>query len=239
MKRIAFVCVLLLLGCDDTFFDSEDYELGGEYELDDVLQLHVLPAGRRVPADGASTLTLRGEIPPDADDDKRTLTFTTNVGAFSNGEKSIAVGANTAGIAKAELRAPLQVDTSRVTATVGSFTRDTTVIFVRATPERLAVEPGTFALAASYESTTTVTATLDRDPGTPTVGTAVIFSAENADGTSFNDFRAVTASDAMGKATAIFTVGPTAYRGPITIEARAEGETGPLVGTATIEVVDP
>lgn len=236
-KALAFAATLLLFGgCD--VYDPNRFEIGEDGQsLNDVLRLDILPAVQS--ADGVSAVTLTAYIPPNASSTNRTVRFVAEAGRFANGESAVDVVADQDGVARAELRSPLSATDAEVTATITRFRRDTTIQFVRALPERIAVEAGEFALRASYASSTTVTVALDRSIGTPTTGTPVTFSATDTLGVPVGEFRGTTVSDAVGRASAIYTPGPTSYRGVVTIRGRTSGANGPIEASTSVVVADP
>lgn len=207
--------------------------------------LALLASAEAIPADGASQATITAQISPDAAPANRTIAFSTTAGSFAGASPpgtSITAQADVDGRAVVALQSGTQPATARVEASVGGFVRTLTVRFTAALPETIDVDPGTFALQAGFGNTTTVTATLRRSGGgIATQGTEVRFTATTPAGATVGEFRAVTPSDAQGRATALYTAGDTAYRGPATIAARVtDPATGATVtGTATLEIVDP
>lgn len=232
------MAVVLISGTSACSEDSR-----GPVAPDEVLALAA--SADAVPADGASQVTITARIPADAAPANRTLAFTTTAGSFVGADPpgtSIQVQADLEGRAEVTLESGTQPATARVEASVAGFVRTLTVRFTPALPESIEVDPGTFALAAGSGNTTTVTATLERSGGgVATQGTEVRFTATDPAGATVGELRAVTPSDAQGQATALYTAGDTAYRGPVTITARvtdpASGAT--VTGSATLQIVDP
>ena len=235
LRACAGVC---LLASGVACFDPDDYVVGEDLQLDDVLTLF-LPAPS-LPADGDTTVTLQARIPPRANADHRLVTFATTAGSFlPDGQMTIHVTADADGAALARLRAPSTVSSAIVTAEVGGFVRTGTVDFVWAPPDTIEIDPGTFSLRASVNVSSTVTAILRRNHGTTTVGTIVHFTAVDTTGSRIGEFRSNNPSDATGRATALFTVGNTAYRGAVTIDATVEVGPGFTVrGTGRLVVID-
>jgi hypothetical protein len=220
---------------------SEDSR--GPAAPDDVLALAASAAA--IPADGVSLVTITAVIPAGAAPANRTIAFTTTAGTFAGTSPpgtSIEVPADVDGRAVVSLQSGTQPAEARVQASVAGFVRTVTVRFTQALPETIDVDPGTFSLEPGFANTTTVTATLRRSGGgVATQGTEVRFTATTPAGAAVGEFRAVTPSDAQGRATALYTAGDTAHRGPVTIAARVtDPATGATVaGTATLQIVDP
>lgn len=220
---------------------SEDSR--GPVAPDKVLALTASAAA--IPADGVSQATITAVIPADAAAANRTIAFTTTAGTFAGASPpgtSVQVPADVDGRAVVVLQSGTRPAEALVQASVAGFVRTVTVRFTAALPESIDVDPGTFALQAGFANTTTVTATLRRSGGgIATQATEVRFTATNPAGDTVGEFRAVTPSDAQGQATALYTAGDTAYRGPVTIAARVtDPATGATVtGTATLQIVDP
>jgi hypothetical protein len=164
---------------------------------DETIQFVSAPA--KAPADGATLSTFTVAISPSLPSGSRQVTFTATNGKFQPGDvSSIPVPTDAGGRASADLKSPREITTARVTATVNGVSRETSIRFERALPDRItvAVDPATAVVGASTKIR--VTATLLRDIGLVTDGTVVTFRAESADGTQVGVFTNVTTSTASG-----------------------------------------
>lgn len=203
---------------------------------DAILRFAPFPAS--APADGATitlvTVTLNEDVPLDA----RAVTLTTTAGTFAaSGTQTVTVNADAGGTVTTGLRSPLSVGTALIRATVNHVSREASIDFRAAQADDLVLDPGGFTLQASLDRSVTVRAQLRRDVGIATPGTRVAFTATDTLGQTFGFWRAETISNATGEATAVFTAGPTLYRGHVTLEARALP--GLISDTASILIVDP
>lgn len=195
---------------------------------------------REAPADGATVLMVSGTVDRDTRGEARKLIFTTSAGTFTDGgTKAATVAADENGVARLGLRAPIDAGLVRVRVSAGSAERVDSVLFTRAMPEQVLVEPEKFALVAGIKNELRVTANLRRTPGTVTPLTPVSFSAYR-DGTSdeVGQFGIATLSDTSGQAGVRYTAGNTTYRGRVRIVATAAGPNGPIRGEAVVEVID-
>lgn len=192
------------------------------------------------PADGATVLAVTGMVDPDTRGEQRKLTFTTSAGSFTEGDgKTVTVTADENGVARVGLRAPAEPAMTRVRVSVENVVRQDSVIFTRALPEAITVEPEKFALSAGIRNEIRVTAQLRRSTGKVSPLTPVSFRAYRA-GTNqeIGLFGVPTASDANGVVTVRYTAGNTTYRGPVRIVATFAGEGAPVSGEAVIEITD-
>ena len=230
----AFTMGVLVLyatqSCSSFHLDDHD-----DVPSDSVLAITATPPS--IPADGASHTTLRIRIPKGAD--TRTVALSTSAGSFMGGtDGEVEVDVGKSGVTHVRLQGSTQVDTAYVIAEVGGVVRERAIAFERAPPERIVVDPGTFELEASWTATTTVTATLLRERGTPTVGTEVdlfVVAGSDSTGERLGRFRSQTTSDARGVVTAVLSVGDTPYQGVATLFARAPSSN--VVGSQELRIV--
>ncbi len=194
----------------------------------------------RAPADGATVSTFRVQVSA-ALPAGSMVSFAATAGKFAPENASPVSrpvdGSNTAA---ADLVSPEAIGSARVTATANNVTREATIQFDRALPDRITVSTqGKFQVKADNADTATVVATFLRDIGQVTDATVATFRATDAAGQSVGFFRDVgTVSGATDRqATATFLAGSTTYRGRVTLIVGAPGTA--VTGTAEIEIVDP
>jgi hypothetical protein len=152
-------------------------------------------APSRAPADGSTLSTFSVEISASLPTASRQVTFTATSGKFSPGDlSSIPVDTDAGGRASADLKSPREISTARVTAKVNGVSRETSILFERALPDRITVVADPVQAVAAAATKIHVTATLLRDIGLVTDGTVVKFSAERKNGAPLVGFTNVTAS---------------------------------------------
>lgn len=203
---------------------------------DEVIRFTVQPA--TAPADGmtlsAFTVALSPSLPLGTE-----VSFQTTLGSFApEGATTVTRPADASFTATADLMSPSTLGTARIRATAHQVTREATLGFVRALPDRITVTTGgTVEVPASATGAVTVTATFLREVGDVTAGTVATFSATGDGGAPVGSFRGVEVVGTNGQAAADFMPGETEYRGPVTLTVGAEGST--VTGTAQVQVVDP
>jgi hypothetical protein len=160
--------------------------------------------------------------------DQWRVTFGTTVGKINDQSAEVTVVADTAGVARALLRAPSDSASGIVTASAGGVALTAPITFRRARAQSLAVELSTFVLDTGYANSVTVTVTLRRAVGIPSPGDTVHLDAQDSAGQPIGRFSSSSPSDAHGQATARYTIGDRAYAGAIRVVATARGAgTGP------------
>lgn len=226
---VILAAMLLMAACEGS---------GSNPNAPEVLALSV--SAPSVPADGATVLQVSGVVDPDTRGDRRQLTFSVSGGVLTEGDgKTVTVAADEDGTARVGLRAPADPGVARIRLTVGSITRQDSVLFTRAVPESITVEPERFAIAAGLQNEIRVTVQLRRVIGRVSPGTQVGFRAFRA-GTNIEAgrFGVPSLSDANGVVTVRYTPGDTSYRGPVRIVAIFTGEGGGpvVIGDAYVEI---
>lgn len=148
----------------------------------------------------------------------REVTFTTDKGLFSNGDKSYTTTTTIDGTATAYIKCS-QPDAVIIKATIASaFSRETQLRFIPAFPDYINVEiPGN--LKNALDANTIVTALLTRTYGTASAGQRVTFTAQKPSGEVIGTFLNEKASNSNGEASANFWVQDTSYAGIILIKA--------------------
>ncbi len=189
------------------------------------------------PADGASKSLFTVEVSPSLPLGTQ-VTFTTSGGLFAPENASTATRSIDGSFrASVELVSPGAIGTGLVMATANQVTRQASITFVRALPDRILVSTaGKVTAKTGLDDPVTVTASFQRDLGNVTPGTGAIFTAFDSSGREIGIFRDISTVNASGSASATFLAGTTTYRGPATIVVTAQG--GTVRGTATIEIID-
>jgi len=201
---------------------------------DAVIRFTASPA--TAPADGATLSAFTVELSPSLPLGTE-VSFQTTLGSFApEGATTVTRTADASFTATADLQSPGSLGTARIRATANQVTREATLRFVRALPDRITVATGGTARVPATGSVT-VTATFLREVGEVTAGTVATFTAADASGAPVGSFREVTTVGMGGQATATFMPGGTDFRGAVTLTVGAEG-TG-VTGSAQVEVVDP
>lgn len=209
---------------------------------ENLLVLSVNP--ETIPADGASTATLKARVPAGAMPDDRLVIFSTSAGTFVDGSivssDPIEIPADVHGIATVQLRSELAAGSAIVRAEAGSVARKGRVHFVLAAPQQVFVTSDTLVLSVGASDTAGVEATLFRTQGVPSVGLPVEWSAVDPVGAPVGGFTSVTLSDDQGKATATYAPGITAFRGDVTLRAlvRDPSSGASVQGETTVQIDD-
>ena len=204
-------------------------------DVNGVIRFVVSPSS--APADGATKTIFTVEVSPALPLGTQ-VAFSTSGGLFAPENASSATRPIDGSFrATVELVSPSAIGTGIVSATANQVTRQATLSFVRALPDRILVSTGGKVTArAGLDDPVTVTASFQRDIGQVTAGTAAVFSATDSSGREIGLFRDASTVNASGSAAATFLAGTTTYRGPVTIAVTAQGHT--VRGTATIEIVE-
>ena len=223
---IIVALVLALVGCD-SLPETSDVDAG------EILSVTV---GESLLADGTSTLGIEARIPPDADDDKRTVTFRTDLGTFvgTDNETEVDVPADRSGSATAQLKAGTTPGTATVTATVADYVVTSRVQLQRALADTLQCQTSTGVAKLDGTSNPLITALLRREVGSVSVGTQVLFDAIQADANGVE--RSVgrwtglegSTTNASGNATASLAVdtGDVLADSPLTVVVTTQGAAG-------------
>ncbi len=194
------------------------------------------------PADGATLDELVAQVTTRSADSPAEVTFSASGGtlvAATGTGSTLTLGATSGGGATLQLRAPNAVGLVFVRASVGDVTLQDTVLFVRALPNRVDVEPNVFTVQVTPSATVTISAYLRRDIGVVTPGTPVAFSISAPGGADAGVLGAPSPSDSQGVATVKYSPGVTSYRGPVTINATVavDGVNQSVGGGTTIQLL--
>ena len=199
--------------------------------------ISVVATSTAAPADGSTITAVVATVSGDLPQARRTVTFTTNVGSFGpegTEEKTKQIVADAGNRAVANLRSPQATGSAQVRAVVDDTSAETTVNFIAAPPERIAVSADEPSVRADGTDTTIVRTTLLRDIGKVSLSTPVVYTAFDSDGQQLGTFAQATLSDADGRSSATFRPGTSPYRGLVTIQAQA----GSVLGSTVIEITN-
>lgn len=154
------------------------------------------PNAQTLAADGYDTLMLIAHINPNSDPDKRTITFTTDYGTFTNGQTTIVIIADKNGNATTAIKGTI-VATATIKATIQTiYTTTKTIYFVAADPSMIfKVNPIVDSLPSDGVSTIAIGAVVNKallitpqnmvfttDGGTFGNGTATITLSADSNG---------------------------------------------------------
>jgi adhesin/invasin len=178
------------------------------------------------PADGATAILVTATVAPNVPAGRRTVAFRTTLGQLL----ALTADADGSNMARASL-VSTTAGVARITATVDGVTADTTAEFTAALPDRVIVAPDAVVLKSG--DSTSIRVTLIRATGTVSPRLQVSFSAVTSTGVAFGSFSRVTLAE-NSVATAMFSVGTTAFTGDVTVAASVEGG---ATGTAALRIV--
>lgn len=102
---------------------------------DDVIRIS--STANTMPADGFSRITITAQLGSTASTTSRAVAFKTTAGTFvgaASPGKDASVNADSAGVAKVELRSSTDIEQATVTATAGGVTRTLTIAFLAVNP---------------------------------------------------------------------------------------------------------
>jgi hypothetical protein len=158
------------------------------------------PTAQTLVANGYDTVTLTAHINPNSDPDKRTITFTTDYGTFTNGQPTIVLNADQNGNATTAIKGTV-VATATIKATIQTiFTATKKIYFVAADPSMIfKVNPITDSIPSDGVSTIAIGAVVNK---------ALLITQQNmvftTDGGTFGNGTATItlAADSNGNATA-------------------------------------
>lgn len=195
--------------------------------MDEILKLRIMgPTSIR--ADGASTTTVQATIPKEAA--SRSVKFAVTQGTFQNtgGKNEITVIADDQGMATATIIAGTSVALSNVTASSGTVVVSTTLMQDRAFAQTLGVETSSAIVALNGTRNATITALLNRQAGSVSLGTPATFEAFRQ-GQHVGRFFAIGTSDATGRVSATFSADTITEAGPIQIVVTTQTDSGAIL----------
>jgi len=234
MKKIItiiFAISFCLLSCKK---DDDVYAPGSASgaEIANILQIDSKGV-TDVPADLATPVTIYVSVPADAATAKKTITLTTTLGVFVNGQATSSVIADAYGKAQFTLKSA-GIGTAIVSATSGNYSVNTSVKFIAAMPDDLILTADKYQISAS--ETATLTATLYRAPqnGSVTDPAKVEFSVSGGSGNPL--FIPAFAYSAHGVATAVLG-NPFSSTGTYTVTAKANNQQGQSISKSITVVI--
>lgn len=197
---------------------------------------------RSAPADGTSLVTLVATVTRRDATRPAPVTFSTSGGALISSAASaqtVTIGATSADTATVQVRAPRDSALVYVRATAGDVTKKDSIVFTRALPESIQLEPNPFAIQASPSASVVVTAYLRRSVGLVSPGTPLRFSATAPNGADPGILGVPSVSDSQGVVTIKYSPGTTSYRGPVTVTATLDlpGTPSSISGQTTVQLL--
>jgi hypothetical protein len=203
----------------------------------DVIRFVSVPSGP-LPADGATLTPITVAVSPQLAGQK--VTFAATGGAmFVDSPAPVDVNNTATG----HLMSSSTIGSADVTATIGGFTRDTTVQFARALPNRITItNVNPLVIPAKDGSFAVVMAQMARDVGHVTPGAVATFTAIGMDQKSLGFFSEdqVPTADTTGAVTTQFFPGAGATTGRATITVTTPGDGGvPVTGSIVVDIVPP
>lgn len=200
---------------------------------DGSLQFSSVPLS--LPADGVTRAQVVVTINPAAQPPPRTVAYSTNLGGFT-ATQAVLVDVNNQ--ATNDLVAGTASGSARITATYAGVTRQSTVAFSVATPDRIFVNVTPVQVTASATSSALISVRTARDRGRISAGQVPLVRAFRSDtGAAVGSVRSVSAIDSDGAFTATYLPGVTDYRGNVIIEAGVEGSS--VTGREFVSVISP
>jgi hypothetical protein len=229
--------IIILLCATSCAYPSTD-----EISDDDILKLSVISTNKSLPADGSSIIELNAIIPSNADDSKRTVTFSTSDGVFvSTSTKTDQQKADITGKAISQLKSTLTPAIIFISAELAGYKRTEKIEFLRAYPEKIIVETGTQDYKVKESNYPIITTKLIRSIGKPSLNTEVILKAFDASGTNeIGIFKNLTFSNSSGEVSANFVLSQLTYRGKCIIKATVNNvvSTTVISGESSLNIVD-
>ena len=174
---------LLLIFTLLAFFGAcklENPELG--ISTDEVITLTAEGDAQQLLADGFSRLKLTARLGPKADANGE-ITFFTEFGSFAEaGSNTYTVLASSKTATATLIAGTTVIEDGLLTASVGGFTQEYPIDFVRALPQDAIFTAGKLTLSADGADFTNLVFELFRDEGQPSDGAKVSFTAETLEG---------------------------------------------------------
>ncbi len=187
------------------------------------------PVNSKIEADGYATTEVNVELPTDAGDDRRTVTFKTDKGVFIETEKNEAsIKAELASdgklIARVHLRSITTVGRANLTATIKEVNDTTSVVFSRAYPTQLIIKTDKLAIRPSFDNEVAFVIELKRPKGVVSIGTVakltVLDSLKKQEIGLFRNPQ--RESDESGKCSFFYTLGASSYLGRLRVVASVQ-----------------
>jgi hypothetical protein len=167
-----------------------------------------------VAADGVSTILIAASINKNFGTSQK-INFSTDVGSFSNGLKTMDIIADQDGNVNGYLKSDAAT-AAHVSLSFGGINRNYTLNFVRAIPDYMLLTSAN-SLIAGIGNFVPITASLKRNIGKPGADFTFDYSATDVNGNPLGLFTNGKSSDANGEATVNYSAGNTTYKGPVKI----------------------
>lgn len=137
-----------------------------------------------------------------------------SIGKLPNGSDSMKLQLDIIGEAHVYVSAGA-IGKSLITATVGNYTKNATVIFVAAGPDYVHIETDAAIMAPRFDAKLNVKARLIRTPGLPSPDQSLNFYDSTTTGTSVGVFLNSATSNVQGEITTEYRLTDTSYHGPL------------------------
>jgi hypothetical protein len=237
MKAIIINFSFLILLFYSSCYHAEDYDLDNLDQSSVIKEMTVTPDV--IPADGVSFALIKAIIPDNAD--IKTVKFTSSAGKFDKEDTSTEA---IDGLASIRLFPGNTIDSMVIVeAEIAGIRKTVNVKFIRAFPETIITEAGSFNLEIGWDHELTITVKLKRSVGIVTPGAKVGFRALTTAGQPIGAFREIKSeSDANGLATAIYSAGKPAdgYTGELYLICSTNDFDGNMISdTATVILFEP
>lgn len=232
LSFMAITALFLLSACerDEDAFDLDSP--GGE-KLESVIKISAVSVAE-LPADNSTTSTIKVKISENADSVYRSVIYHTDLGTFANGDTIINVPVNGYGEATAALKSSV-AGKAKIRITVKNIPVDTSVVFSTALPDDMLLNAGNYVLTTA--DSTTITAKLFRNTGTPSGNLKVMFTA-TPDNPGHDLVLPEFAYSSDGAAT-VMLKNPFGYSDWYTIKASTQNATGASVEKSIRIRIDP
>lgn len=175
----------------------------------------ISPPADGQPADGVTTTALQVTLNKQLLYATQNVVYTSDGGTFGNNTATVTVASDPNGNAVAYLKSST-AGTIHVTIANNGISQIIPVNFVRALPEYLLLNAAA-SLTSGYNNSMTISINGKRNTGAVSSGLLYNYSATDNSGNGVGQFINGTATDSSGNATVSFTMGGSAYKGPVTI----------------------
>lgn len=189
-----------------------------------------------LPADGASTAEVTVMIPARLATGV-TATLSTSLGSFGASGSTLSLPLDQSGAARGILVAGKEQGLAFVSASVKGIVQSREVVFTRAWPDTILIEPSQFSIQQGFDHTINLDILLRRSLGVPSPGLLPSIRAADPTDATVGEFGIVSPSDQAGKCTVRYTAGATQYVGPITLEVTLDTVGGIMRGRGTVQVI--
>lgn len=235
-KTIGLVVVFsIFLAC----FNEQDYDLVNPKDLLNI-ESHIQTAK----ADGADIVNVTITLNPKIEKSKKIVILKTSLGTFISGKGDSIVLKEDDQLKFTGQLVSTKIGQASLSAKIGNYVvkDENQVTFTRAYPVQISASVDSFAIKSNFQNELKITASMRSERGIPTQGQKVIFGGFTSDGTPIGEFLNgvnSSSSDVNGNATIRFAVGPTIYRGKITIKVETQKEDGAVItGSTIIHLID-